>query len=177
MSPLAVVRRTARCLTEVLPADALGLVLYQLPLAHDIAAVAPTCHALCDAAKLALKLRPFSGEVVTLAGHTSVVQRVAAAPDGRIITSSRDGMKSTVKVWLRDPWPEPERTIETDHGGVVVVLVGAMIVAGIATVWGGRELPGAGVIRESVWSAEEAPSFEKAVFNDVIPSSCAILLK
>jgi len=44
---------------------------------------------------------------------------------------------------------------------VVVVLVGAMIVAGIATVWGGRELPGAGVIRESVWSAEEAPSFEK----------------
>ena len=52
-----------------LPADALGLVLYQLTLAHDIAAVAPTCHALDDAAKLALKARPFSGEVVTLAGH------------------------------------------------------------------------------------------------------------
>ena len=50
---------------------------------------------------------------------------------------------------------------ETDHGGVVLVLVGAMIVAGIATVWGGRELPGAGAIRESIWSAEEAPSFEK----------------
>ena len=50
---------------------------------------------------------------------------------------------------------------ETDHGGVVLVLVGAMIVAGIATVWGGRELPGAGAIRESVWSVEEAPSFEK----------------
>ena len=48
-------RAAARCLTEVLPADALGLVLYQLPLAHDIAAVAPTCHALDDAAKLALK--------------------------------------------------------------------------------------------------------------------------
>ena len=62
--------RAARCLTEVLPADALGLVLYQLPLAHDIAAVAPTCHALCDAARAA-KLRPVSGEVVTLAGHTS----------------------------------------------------------------------------------------------------------
>ena len=56
-------RRAARCLTEVLPADALGLVLYQLPLAHDIAAVAPTCHALCDAVKLTMKLRPFSGEV------------------------------------------------------------------------------------------------------------------
>jgi phosphatidylserine decarboxylase len=50
---------------------------------------------------------------------------------------------------------------ETDHGGVVLVLVGAMIVAGIATVWGGTELPGAGAIRESVWSDEEAPSFEK----------------
>ena len=52
----AAARRAARCLTEVLPADALGLVLYQLTLAHDIAAVAPTCHALDDAAKIALKL-------------------------------------------------------------------------------------------------------------------------
>ena len=79
-------RRAARCLTEVLPADALGLVLYQLPLAHDIAAVAPTCHVLCDAAKLARKLRPFSGEVVTLAGHANWVWCVAVAPDGRIVT-------------------------------------------------------------------------------------------
>ena len=55
----------AHCLTEVLPADALGLVLYQLPLAHDIARTGLTCHALDDAAKLALKLRPFLGEVVT----------------------------------------------------------------------------------------------------------------
>ena len=85
----------ARQLIE-LPADALGLVLYQLSLAHDIAAVAPTCHALDDAAKLALKLRPFSGEVVTLAGHTDEVRCVASALDGRIITGSEDG---TVKVW------------------------------------------------------------------------------
>ena len=82
-------RRAARCLTEVLPADVLGLVLYQLPLAHDIAAVAPTSHALCDAAKLALKLRPFSGEVVTLEGHTDCAG-VAAVPDGRVITGSDD---------------------------------------------------------------------------------------
>ena len=68
----AAARRAARCLTEVLPADALGLVLYQLPLAHDIAAVAPTCHALGDAAKLARKMRPFSGEVVTLVGTTEM---------------------------------------------------------------------------------------------------------
>ena len=44
-------RRAARCLTEVLPADALGLVLYRLPLAHDIARAAPTCHVVSDAAR------------------------------------------------------------------------------------------------------------------------------
>ena len=60
---------------------------------------------------------------------------------------------------------------ETDHGGVVVVLVGAMIVAGIATVWGGRELPGAGAIRESVWSFEKPLHLKRerrwAVFSSV----------
>ena len=49
---------------------------------------------------------------------------------------------------------------ETDRGGVAVVMVGAMIVAGIATVWGGREPPGAGMIREQVWRANEAPLLE-----------------
>ena len=48
---------------------------------------------------------------------------------------------------------------ETEQGGVAVVLVGAMVVAGIATVWGGREAPG-GPIREQAWSAEEAPLLE-----------------
>ena len=89
-------RRAARCLTEVLPADALGLVLYQLPLAHDIAEVAPTCHALCDAAKLAQKLRPFSDDVVALQGHAGALYGVAALPDGRVITSSFD---KTLKLW------------------------------------------------------------------------------
>ena len=79
-----------------LPADVLSLVLYQLTLAHDIAAVAPTCRVVCDAAKLAQKARPFSGEVVTLAGHDAMLRCVAAAPDGRIITSSNDG---AVKIW------------------------------------------------------------------------------
>ena len=74
-------RRAARCLTEVLPADALSLVLYQLPLAHDIAAVAPTCHVFDDAAKMA-KLRRLA--VATLP-HT-VWWGPAAVPDGRIIT-------------------------------------------------------------------------------------------
>jgi WD40 repeat protein len=93
----AAARAAARHLLG-LPADVLGLVLYQLPLAHDIAAVAPTCHVLCDAVKLAMKLRPFSGEVVTLAGHMGSmgVYSVAVAPDGRIITGAYDGV---VRVW------------------------------------------------------------------------------
>jgi len=49
---------------------------------------------------------------------------------------------------------------DTEQGGVAVVMVGAMIVAGIATVWGGREAPGAGEIREQVWTANEAPLLE-----------------
>ena len=100
----------ARLLLE-LPTDVLGLVLYQLTLAHDIAAVAPTCHALCDAAKLAFKARPFSCEVVTLAGHSMTVSCVVAAPGGRIITGSFD---KTVKEW-RDG--ACERTIQAHAGG------------------------------------------------------------
>ena len=92
--------------------DELAHILFRLPLAHDIAAVAPTCHALCAAAKLARKARPFSGYVVTLAGHDAFVTCVAAAPDGRIITGSRD---QTVKVW-RDG--ACERTIHA-HSAVV----------------------------------------------------------
>jgi WD40 repeat protein len=100
-----------------LPTDALGLVLYQLTLAHDIAAVAPTCHALCDAAKFARKLRPFSGEVVTLARHTGSVHGVAAVPDGRIITGSED---RSVKVW-RDG--ACEHTIEAHERPIECVAI------------------------------------------------------
>jgi phosphatidylserine decarboxylase len=49
---------------------------------------------------------------------------------------------------------------ETDHGGVVMVLVGAMIVAGIATVWGGREVPGTGAVREQFWLEGDGPVLE-----------------
>ena len=55
---------TARSRGLELPADVLGLVLYQLPLAHDIAAVAPTCQQLCAQLAARLKLRPFSSAVV-----------------------------------------------------------------------------------------------------------------
>ena len=133
-------RRAARAAAErlliELPADALGLVLYQLTLAHDIAAVAPTCRALSDAAKLAAKARPFSGEVVTLAGHNSLVHGVSVAPDGRIITGSYD---RTIKVW-RDG--ACERTILAHTGDIECVAVlpgGARFVSGaddgLAKLW------------------------------------------
>ena len=98
-----------------LPADVLGLVLYQLALAHEIAAVAPTCHALCAAAKLALKARRFSGEVVTLAGHDDDIMGVAAALDGRILTAA---INRTVKVW-RDG--ACERTIRAHNNEIMAV--------------------------------------------------------
>jgi WD40 repeat protein len=122
----AAARAVERRLLE-LPSDVLGLVLYQLPLAHDIARAGLTCRALCDAAKIALKLRPFSSKVVALRGHTSFVRSVAAAPDGRIITSSAD---CTVKVW-RDG--ACERTIQAhtmDVNCVAVLPGGARFVSG-----------------------------------------------
>jgi WD40 repeat protein len=112
-----------------LPTDALGLVLYQLPLAHDIAAVAPTCHTLCDAAKLAQKARPFSAEVATLDGnmtiHRNAVWDVAAAPDGRVITGSEDG---TAKVWRDGAW-ECTIFVNTEDVTSLAVLPGARCVS------------------------------------------------
>ena len=136
--------RAARCLTEVLPADALALVLYQLTLAHDIAAVAPTCHALCDAAKLARKLRPFSGKVVTLSrardAYLESCTSVAAAPDGRIITGSNN---AAVTMW-RDGacvWTIQHAAAWTSTNSIVAVAVlpGARVVsvasAGSVRMW------------------------------------------
>ena len=62
---------------------ALDLVRVQ-PL-HHIARAAPTCKVVSVAARNAIKVRQFSGEVVTLAGHTGAGDAtcVAAAPDGR----------------------------------------------------------------------------------------------
>jgi WD40 repeat protein len=115
----------ARLLLE-LPADVLSLVLYQLPLAHDIALTGLTCRTLCNAAKLALKLRPYSSEVVTLAGHAHPLISVAATPDGHIITGSED---ETAKVW-RDG--TCVRTIELDApvGALAVLRCGSRFLSG-----------------------------------------------
>ena len=93
----------------------LGLVLYQLTLAHDIAAVAPTCRALCDAAKLALKLRPFSSKVVEL--DTRLMCGVATTLDGHVVTGSGEGI---VQLW-RDG--ACERTFEAHTNRILSVAV------------------------------------------------------
>ena len=74
-----------------LPGDLLAHVLYCLPLAHDIAASSLTCHALDNAVKNALKLRPFSSEVVPIPGVMTGVERALALPDGRFIIGTSDG--------------------------------------------------------------------------------------
>ena len=74
-----------------LPLDVQASILYHLTTAHDIAAVAPTCHSLCDAAKLALKARPFSSEVVPIPGVMTGVESAVALPDGRFIIGESFG--------------------------------------------------------------------------------------
>jgi phosphatidylserine decarboxylase len=48
---------------------------------------------------------------------------------------------------------------DTANGPLVLVLVGAIIVAGIETVWGGVEAPSPKAIRETVWNDDNAPTF------------------
>ncbi len=78
-----------------LPADVVQHIVVRFTLAHHIARIAPS-HVISVAARNAIKVRKFSSEVVTLAGHTDLVLCVAAAGAGLVITGSRD---ETVKVW------------------------------------------------------------------------------
>ena len=121
----AIAQATTLHLIE-LPPDVLSLVLYHVPLAHDIALAGLTCCVLRDAVRLTFKARPFSGEVVTLAGHHSFVNTVAVAPDGRVFTGSDD---YTVIVWRNGAC---ERTIQAhthDVDAVAVLPGGARFVS------------------------------------------------
>ena len=62
-----------------LPADVVQHILGRLTLAHHIARIAPTCKVVSVAARNAMKVRKFSGEVVTLVGHN--VMSVASAAE------------------------------------------------------------------------------------------------
>jgi len=77
-----------------LPPDVVQHIVVRIALAHHIGRAAPTCSVVSVAARNALKVRQFSGEVAVLVGHE--VSCVAVAPDGRIVTGSDD---CTIKVW------------------------------------------------------------------------------
>ena len=81
-----------------LPGEILALILYRLLLAHDIAQLAPLCSALRDAARLVFEVRPYSRDVLTLAGHTDRVYCVAAADDGHVLTGSADKTLSLIHI-------------------------------------------------------------------------------
>ena len=127
-------RAAERHLLE-LPADILGLVLFHLPLAHDIAATALTCHAFHDAAKIVQKLRPFTGKIRTLVtpkgnvGHKAELNCVAAAPGNRIITGADKGI---VHVW-RDNKCVTTHEAHDAHVIAVAVLPGGERLVSVST--------------------------------------------
>ena len=96
-----------------LPADVVQHIVVRFTLAHHIARIAPTSHVISVAARNAIKVRGFSSEVVTLAGHPLMVWCVAAAPDGRIIA----GSYQVVKVW-RDGTCERTNTARIAYHGL-----------------------------------------------------------
>jgi WD40 repeat protein len=99
-----------------LPADVVQHIVVRFTLAHHIARAAPTCKVVSVAVRNAIKERKFSSEVVTLAGHASLLNCLAAA-DSRVITGSED---KTVKVW-RDG--ACEHTIEAHTESITAVAV------------------------------------------------------
>ena len=155
----AAARAAARQLID-LPTDALGLVLYQLPLAHDIARTGLACHVLCDAAKIALKLRPFSSEVVTLAGHTVDVRCVAVVPDGGIITGSWD---RTIKVWRDGACVRSVRAGQAHAVDDVTVLPG-----------GSRFISCSTDGKAKLWTSDGA--FERTIIHADCPFRCVAAL-
>ena len=72
-----------------LPRELLQKIMFSVPVAHDIALAAPTSRAISDAARNAFKVRPFTGDVVTLAGHGRETGCVAVATHSRIVTGAR----------------------------------------------------------------------------------------
>ena len=77
-----------------LPADVVQHIVVGLTLAHHIARVAPTCHVVSVAVRNAFKVRPFTGEVVTLAGDDRMWS-LAVAPDGCVVAC----LYTEAKVW------------------------------------------------------------------------------
>ena len=57
-----------------LPADLLQHIAVRIQLAYHIARAAPTCRVISVAARNAFKVRPFSGEVVTMPLNATAIE-------------------------------------------------------------------------------------------------------
>ena len=110
--------------------DVLWLILFRLPLAHDIARVAPTCRGLRDAARLALVARPFSSEVVKLSCDWDDLPDVqssgiiSVSVHGQRIVCA--GYRGRVGVWDSGTRLWLETLHETVHGGSTIRSVAFM---------------------------------------------------
>jgi hypothetical protein len=118
-------QRRKQTLTEALPSEVLSLVLAQLCLVRDIKSVKRTCRAFRKASRNAEQ----EHRRVCYEGHADWVTGVAAAPDGRVVTCSKDG---TIKLW-RDG--ACKRTIQahTSKLNTVALLPGGARMVSVST--------------------------------------------
>jgi len=87
---------------------------------------------------------------------TGILRRTRYVP-GDLFAVNKSTAQTVDQLFARN-----ERLVcyfDTVDGPLVLVLVGAIIVAGIETVWGGVEAPAPATIRETHWSADKGPSF------------------
>ena len=96
------------------------------------------------------------GEFATIYLSPRDYHRVHMPCDGRLVTSryipgELFSVNEKTAIGLADLFVRNERLVcefESDRGPFTLVLVGAMLVAGIETVWSGYEQPGPGIVRE-----------------------------
>ena len=94
-----------------LPAELLQHIAGYMPRAYHVKLMAPTCKVVSVVARNAFKVRPFDGEVVTLAGaaalthHTHPVFSLALLPDGLRFVSG--GADKTVRIFEHGLVPLP----------------------------------------------------------------------
>ncbi|MFW2421513.1 MAG: archaetidylserine decarboxylase [Porticoccaceae bacterium] len=96
------------------------------------------------------------GEFATIYLSPRDYHRVHMPCDGRLVTSryipgELFSVNEKTAIGLADLFVRNERLVcefESDRGPFTLVLVGAMLVAGIETVWSGHEQPGPGIVRE-----------------------------
>ena len=158
-----------------LPLEVQASILFWLPLAHDIALAGLTCHSLRDAAKLALKARPFSSEVVRLSAAPDQyrapfrnsnhgVECAVALPDGRFITGTDDGV---IQVWRDGACVQTIEDVAEEIGAAHCELV-----RGLAALPDGRLLSCSNDDTTKLWTSDG--KLERTFEEDGLVGSIAV---